>query len=105
MELYEGPDGRRCQTLSEAFDIIMATKAASGDSSDARAALSVMQRLFLDAASTKQSAVVSAGTVLEEEQRHGTQAGTDELDPASVSRDNDHNRRLVGTATIRLSGK
>ena len=53
-----------------------------------------MQRLLLDAASTKQSAVVSAGSVADEDQRHITPSGTDELDPAFV------NRVVVTTSTI-----
>ena len=59
LEFYEGPDGQRCQTLSEAYDIMMAAKSASGRFSDARLALSIMGRLLLDAASTNQNAVVS----------------------------------------------
>ena len=42
LELYEGPDGRRCQSFPEALDVIMAAEAASGRSWDARVVLSVM---------------------------------------------------------------
>ena len=53
-----------------------------------------MQRLLLDAASTKQGAVVSAGSVADKVQMHSTPAGTDELDPARV------NRVIVTTSRI-----
>ena len=48
LELFEGPEGQRCNTLAEAFDVVMSSKVSSEDQKDARIAVSVLNKFLTE---------------------------------------------------------
>ena len=55
LELFEGPEGQRCITLAEAFDVVMSSKVSSEDQKDARIAVSVLHRFLTEEMATTTS--------------------------------------------------
>ena len=95
-EMYEGPKGQRCLTLSAAFDVVIAAEVAAGRSADAKSECSIMHQLLLDYAksSDAKDVHVSVGCTASEQVQQGTAAGTHAFDVAR------YNRVTVTTTTI-----
>ena len=57
LEFFEGPQGERCSTLAEAFDVVMTSKVSSEGQKDARIAVSVLHRFLTETVATTTSRI------------------------------------------------
>ena len=60
IEVYEGPDGEKCETQGKAFDLEMAKRAATSGGAEGHEALSVLQRFLVDNCSETRVHTISA---------------------------------------------